>query len=300
MFFLQFLLWISRKILCLWCFSPSPHQSKAHTPPQHHLNLKSSWSIMVHVGCCIRHAKSHLASQWHTDIFFYYIILVTFKYGLKKNQNMIQELEPWGIYSILESARWRKYRQRAALCMPCTAPSVRKKNYGSRILEHHGLVRNSLPEISTGLFLVSLMMFNFDQWPVWLQVSWARMRTGFGVFLGSSWTHQHAGLTSGPIAFDKRWLFSELPSCLLMRVSPGNLGLLIWWNQTAKRRLCISGLQVIRSQTWSVCWSSAQKFRKVNVYMSAALAEASSAAVASGANVERQTLGLRELFQSGH
>ena len=34
--------------------------------------------------------------------------------------------------------------------------------------------------------------------------------------------------------------------------------------------------------------------------MSAALAEASSAAVASSANVERQTLGLREPFQPGH
>ena len=78
------------------------------------------------------------------------------------------------------------------------------------------------------------------------------------------------------------------------------LGFTDMMESTTKRRLCMSGLQVLRSQTWSVRWSSAQKFRKVNVYMSAALAEASSAAVASGANVERQTLGLRELFQPGH
>ena len=292
---------ISIQVLCLWCFSPSPHQSKAHTRPQHHLNLKSSWSIMVHVGCCIRHAKSHLA--WHTDILFYYVPYLGKLWIWTNKKIRIRSrslnLEGYIRYSNQQS-RWRKCRQSAALCMPCTAPAVRKRNYGSRILEHHGQWATFSEKRHAwnfhGLFLVGLMIFNFDQRPVWLQVSWARMRTGFGAFLGSSWTHQHAGLTSGPIAFDKRWLFSELPSCLLTRVSPVNLGSLIWWNQTAKRRLCISGLQVIRSQTWSVCWSSAQKFREVNVYMSAALAEASSAAVASGANVERQTLGLRELF----
>lgn len=102
---------------------------------------------------------------------------------------MIQELDPWGISSILKSAksRWRKYRQSAALCMPCTAPSVRKRNYGSRILNIIAnaphVVRNCMPDISTGLFC----------WPADVQLRpVTSMASGFlsqgaNWFLFSSW-----------------------------------------------------------------------------------------------------------------
>ena len=156
-----------------------------------------------------------------------------------------------------------------------------------------------MPEISTG----------FSCWPDDVQLRpVTSMASGF-LSQGANWFRFYSWIFVNPstcwidVGAHRIWQAVIVFWTALMFTNArffSKLGFTDMMESTTKRRLCMSGLQVLRSQTWSVRWSSAQKFRKVNVYMSAALAEASSAAVASGANVERQTLGLRELFQPGH